>query len=106
MTIISTLFSNVSRSVVSNHFQNIENPLFNEKKQVIDLSYVLLVISRFNLKFVKQKVSDTVERASQGVDQVCWLHTLSSVGRHKCTLVTIGSYDELKLHNIKYNIMF
>jgi len=35
MTIISTLFSNLSRSVVSNHFQNIENPLFNEKKQFL-----------------------------------------------------------------------
>lgn len=35
MTITSTLFASISRTAVSNQFQNIESPLYNEKKQVM-----------------------------------------------------------------------
>lgn len=36
MTIISTLFSNINRTAVSNHYQNIESPLYNEKTQFLN----------------------------------------------------------------------
>lgn len=35
MTIISTLFANISRTAVSNHHQHIESPLYNEKQQFL-----------------------------------------------------------------------
>lgn len=36
MTITSTLFASISRTAVSNQFQNIESPLYNEKKQSLN----------------------------------------------------------------------
>ena len=60
MTIISTLFSNISRTAISNHYQNIESPLYNEKKQVIvnkssiGQFCLLNFIFFFHLKFLNQ----------------------------------------------------
>lgn len=36
MTIISTLFASISKTAVSNHYQNIESPLYNEKTQFLN----------------------------------------------------------------------